>query len=329
MKNYYRLIVALLLFVLCACNKNNEEPPVVPDVPEIIHPDSTIVKLKAIGDFTSSPLTKAGSNDLYALQVTRRRPNDMNGSGDILYDYYAIGVFDDINLAVVKLSKKYTYCFDLAYIPNGKNIIHQYEDGSYGNPCGCYYGEGLQVNELRYDTNDWLWLDHGSSQIKGITSYLIQENQWSPVCRYQGYTDSFDPNISDVVSINLYKQVIGFKIIVDDFTKGEIILSEQFGHQYTLKPNSNDPTATLQIEVEPPTIPIPRRGLDSETTTIVQIFYNDGTGNNIPLLRRNIQYERNTLYTLRFSLSDAIANGGITTNIIDDSDDMTEQPIEI
>lgn len=111
---------------------------------------------------------------------------------------------------------------------------------------------------------------------------MVQDNQWSPMCRYQGYTDNFDPNTSNLVSINLYRQVIGFKIIVDDFTKGEMVLSERYGHQYTLKSNSNDPTATLQIEVEPPIIPIPRMDLDNETTTIVQLFYNDGTGNNIP-----------------------------------------------
>lgn len=336
MKNYYRLIWILLLAAFYACSKSNEEPPIVPDkpeVPEIIDPDSTIVKLKAIGDFTASPLSRAGANDLYALQVTQINEFEAErGDGVIVtergYGYYAIGVFDDINLAVIKLAKKYKYCFDLAYIPNGKNIIHQYPDGSYGNPCSCYYGEGIQVNEMRYDTNDWLWLQFGSSQVKGKTSYMIQENFWNPVCRYQGYVDDIDPNVTDVVSIDLYKQVIGFKIIVDDFTKGKIFLSCEYdSHVYSQTPAANSSTNILQIEIEPPYIESPKD--PGAKVTFVQLFYDEGDGKRIPLFKKEIEYERNKLYTLRFSLSDAIANGGITTNIIDDSDEMTEVPIEI
>ncbi|WP_418409014.1 hypothetical protein [Alistipes ihumii] len=111
MKNYYRLIWILLLAAFYACSKSNEELPIVPDkpeVPEIIDPDSTIVKLKAIGDFTASPLSRAGANDLYALQVTQINEFEAErGDGVIVtergYGYYAIGVFDDINLAVVHL----------------------------------------------------------------------------------------------------------------------------------------------------------------------------------------------------------------------------------
>lgn len=70
--------------------------------------------------------------------------------------------------------------------------------------------------------------------------------------------------------------------------------------------------------------------IDTSLHTTVRIIYDDGEGNQIPLyVKTMFEYERNSLYTLRFSLSDAIANGGITTNIIDDSNDMKEFPIEI
>ena len=157
---------------------------------------------------------------------------------------------------------------------------------------------------------------------------MIQENFWNPVCRYQGYVDDIDPNVTDVVSIDLYKQVIGFKIIVDDFTKGKIFLSCEYdSHVYSQTPAANSSTNILQIEIEPPYIESPKD--PGAKVTFVQLFYDEGDGKRIPLFKKEIEYERNKLYTLRFSLSDAIANGGITTNIIDDSDEMTEVPIEI
>lgn len=152
------------------------------------------------------------------------------------------------------------------------------------------------------------------------------------MCRYQGYANHFDPNKSDVVSIDLYRQVIGFKIIVDDFTKGEVTLCGQFdGHTYSIKPAMASTTNTLQIEIEPPEIRIPHmNNTDGPLYTTVRILYDDEDGNQIPLYVKDMfQYERNTLYTLRFSLSDAIANGGITTNIVDDSGNMAEKPIEL
>ncbi len=335
----------LLLFiplVLWGCSKESGSiiTPNKPDQPEIMDSDSVEVRLTAIGDFTATPLSSRASSkdDLYALMVTQITPEDgyIGSEPTVVYshNYYAIGVFDDLNLAVVKLSKKYKYGFDLAYIPNGKKILHKYPNGSYGNPCYAHHNPSLCPNEIRYTTTDFLWIQYGNSQVKGIDNYMVQENYWNNVCRYQGYVDFFDPNVSDEVKIDLYKQVVGFKLIIDDFTKGEISIQGQFdtAHTYSIKPSANSTTNTLQVEIEMPEIrsTISNTDTTNPLSTIVQIWYDDGDGNRIPLYRKqNFQYDRNVLYTLRFSLSDAIANGGITANIIDDTDEMTEQPFEI
>lgn len=132
------------------------------------------------------------------------------------------------------------------------------------------------------------------------------------------------------MTIELYRQAIGFKIIVDDFTEGEVTLSGLYGHTYSIKPSSSSSTNILQVAIEPEALPTAYGSSNVSTVgflSYVKIFYYDGENQIQLLIRQLFPIERNTLYTLRFSLSDAIANGGITANVIEEGE-MKEVQME-
>lgn len=101
-----RLALAACLCGCLSCSSkeevgNDDNGVDTPDVPEVVSSDSVEVRLRAIGDFTASPLSKAvGSSDLYALQVCQHFVSDAGFSS---YTNYAAGVFDDLSHAVIKL----------------------------------------------------------------------------------------------------------------------------------------------------------------------------------------------------------------------------------
>lgn len=58
-----------------------------------------------------------------------------------------------------------------------------------------------------------------------------------------------------------------------------------------------------------------------ERNQSVQLIYNDGSGNDVLLYSAgNFHVKRNTRYTMSFSLSDAINNGGITVTTVDEGE---------
>lgn len=99
-----------------------EEKPSEPPVPESnIHPDSVIVGVNPIIHIDSEPLSSRASNndDLYALQVWVQIKPENGTQWYISTLPYARGYFDDLSKVVLKLAKKQTYGFTVAYIPNG------------------------------------------------------------------------------------------------------------------------------------------------------------------------------------------------------------------
>ena len=146
--------------------------------------------------------------------------------------------------------------------------------------------------------------------------------------------------------------MVGIKLIIDDFTKGTVTVSSTYGKKYSVSPASNSNTNTLDIVVELLDMPIVGtlfNGTDvgamnkpiEEFTEIVNsekpfydvwpgalfITYKDENSDEITLYANQLfNYKRLTKHVLQFSVSDAIANGGIQPNIKDDiNGDLTEE----
>ena len=357
--------MTMLYFVLTtACGTITPETPEIPmepDTPEIpidpdtpespelpeISSDSTWVSFKSKLEFSEEPLVKSSNNrdDLYLLVIKQVIPsNDYNGNPYTDYANYAWGYFDDLSLAIFKLSKLSKYSFALAYIPNGKNLIHEYGNGIYGAPFYPQYNDvdPLPINTIKYGPNGGGSIQEGVAQPKGSSDSNFTKYYWNNIERYQGLVENFDPSKSDIVNIKLYRMMIGFKITVEDFTEGAVVIGGTHGINYTLRPNSTG-TSVLDIEIETPMMPsigsvfsgmqlnfdnCTEEELDSwimEKINYgfdqVHISYYDKNGDELKLYTQyQFHYKRNTKYILSFSLSDAISNGGISPEIVEDSE---------
>lgn len=360
MKMLGSLLAMCCLVLMTACGTVTPETPVetptgpdVPETPELpeISPDSTWVNFKSELEFGEEPLVKSGGthNDLYIVGVAQIVPFDgSDGSDNICYRRYAWGYFDNLDLAIFKLSKLHKYSFVMAYIPNGKNLIYRYSDNSYGCPCEIWGGGGAKtLNEIYYDVEGyehWPTLDEGKSS----TTNRKEGKSWNNIVRYQGVVERVDPSEHSSVTIKLYRMMIGFKITIDDFTEGyvEVVGDES----YKISPSKNSTSNTLEFEIQTPSMPmwgfnrgfgaggdvfsadeyygytpeeLESRILDNINygCTGIHLSYTDKSGTKISLYtKQQFFFKRNTKYTLRFSLSDAISNGGITPEVVDEGE---------
>jgi hypothetical protein len=349
MKSKFLISICLLYssIFLFSCGGSSLVEPDLPDTPELPTPeisaDTVEVSVNSAIHIDSELLsTRSSINDLYAIQVWQKVPttNEVGFSWTECWTY-AHGYFDDLSKAVIKLAKRYKYGITIAYIPNGKNLLHQYPDGVYGAPCYNAFGENGALNELVYgDGFALMHIDSGGTQVKGIDDYKIQSNGWSPIERYQGVVVDFDPNTESTINIKLYRMMIGFKLNISDFNNGVVTISGVHGHQYHAYPDGNG-NGTLDIVIETDVMPTATNILwayeqqmygeyDLEhytnlllhnNTMQVHISYTNEGGETINLYRNQyFEYTRNTKYTLSFSLSDAIRNGGISAEVVEDNE---------
>lgn len=343
------ILAVFIFFVSCDKNIKHEDSPTPnPEIPQnpLISPDSVLLHMSSSLDFENEPLLKSNENSLYALRVKQGSGND---------DIVAYGTFDDLSKAVIKLSKRHVYTIDLAYVPNGKNLIHKHEDGHYGVPFDAVWNKNGELNEVVYcaTSSEPVWgLSYGATQEKGISDYMVQSNDWSTVTRYQGVAMCV-PNVSADVSLKLYYQMIGFRIKISDFKDGKVTIKGRFGHSYSVTPD-NEGNGLIDIVVCPSTMPTSRLfytynsastsgelvELTSEelyakimesynSSEGVKIIYSTTSGEDVLLYENNsFTVKPNTRYTLSFSLSDAIANGGITAEV-EETQEMNEEEFEL
>ena len=357
------LMTVFALGLILSCGSINPEVPTetpdepnVPETPEIpvlpeISSDSTWVTFKPELEFGEEPLVKSGNrDDMYLLVIKQVVPSTYY-DGNPYTDYvdYAWGYFDNLSLAVFKLSKLSKYSFALAYIPNGKNLIHKYSNDIYGAPFYPQYPdtEPIPLNTIKYGHNGSS-IAEGVAQPKGSSDTNFTNYLWNSIERYQGVVENFDPSVSDVVHIKLYRMMIGFKITIEDFTEGLIQIRGTNGYKYTLNPTASG-TSVLDFEIETPMMPSVgslfnslELNLDAFTEDEleayimekinygfdqVHISYFDKEGDELKLYTQyQFNYKRNTKYTLSFSLSDAIANGGIAPEIVEENE-MAEESL--
>lgn len=360
MKNPLSTIAALLsgAIIIFSCDPRSidpieipkEEEEITPIDPEVIS-DTVEVKIGANLDFLETPLTKAVSpNDLYSIRLysVGEREDDV-----IQYSYslIAFGYFDDLSPVVLKLSKKSRYAMDMVYIPNGKRLINHTEDNFYGDPregfdpfSTIYYDKkGLALNELEYI--------NATSEYAGVAGMNLSIVKLSIIDGYDFYgnggtipfysgTTFFDPNETDVISVNLHTRRIHYRINISDIETGSISITNGWNGRYTFYPEGGEchidfaidrniyPNCTMLLnKAEGVSIEDAFKERfdwsvqwNQETITIV---YTEEDGDEIILYKKPGSFRPGYRYNLSFSLSEAIANSGIVVNV--DDDDIVDE----
>ena len=336
------------------------EEPTLPEEP-VSKGDTIAVSFKLGGEISISeePLTRNASNDLYGFNVyqTMEAINLPEDVQRVTMSPYAYGYFDDLSAVTLKLAKDRYYFFEMVYIPNGKNEVYQYPDGHYGNPFECIFDESPvngAINEVIYSNSRTIsMMNYGATQGKGITDYRTQANHFNNIERYQGTLYNFHATDENkTVNINLYRMMVGIKLIIDDFTQGTVTVSSKYGKKYSIEPASNSTTNTLDIIVELLNMPVvftlfdggETGALTKPTEEFVEminsekpfydvwpealyITYKDENNDEITLYsNQQFRYKRLIKHVLQFSVSDAVANGGIQPTIKDEADgELTEE----
>lgn len=325
MKKFTAFLLSLLALSCQPVKITPEEPET--EAPELSE-DEVLVSFKPELEFTDELMTKSGSvNDLYGIRVySWATINDFVSS-----ECVAFGQFDDLDNVVIKLSKNKLYGVDMVYIPDGKNLIYQHGDGTYGVPFDPVWYEGpSKFNEVMYYTpgDGAVWsFGYGATQEKGISDYRVQSNDWSTVKRYQGSV-LCNPTESGDVVVKLRTTMVGFHLEVTDFPEGKVTISSTHGHKYSVEPNADD-RAVLDIEVCRSSLPVVADGgcPYSEFVSYEDLFetlmnhlwderviisYTDSDNSEIILYDKSGDFLPGHRYNLSFSLSDAVANKGIS-----------------
>lgn len=339
----------MLVAVLSSCGKqiidpvpeNDEDPG--KDTP-VLSKDSVFVSLKASLDFSEEPLTKSGSqDDLYGIRVYQLVYSERD---ECWYpEIVAYGTFDDLEKAVVKMAKSFNYGIDITFVPDGKNLVYSDSKGHYGAPFDPVWTENGDLNTMMYYNASYgggkpVGLNTGNVQDKNNTDGGLQASSWPTITRYQG-SAICNPAKEESVNVKLFSQMIGFRISISDFESGSVYLSGTFGQKIYATRN-NDGSGLLDTVVCMEYMPSIEwlgnyrysgsiEGIldflkDKMNYQGVSLIYSDSDGSEVTLY--NNPYfitTRNTRYTMSFSLSDAIRNGGITAEVVDEGD-MTESP---
>ena len=336
------LLPLLAIFAAVACNKaqvtpedNGGEGPVTP----AISADSVFVSFKAVLDFSEEPLTKAGSSDdLYGLRVYQLV---YDGRDDCWRaEPVAYGTFDDLSKVVVKMAKAFKYGIDLTYIPDGKNLVYSDAKGHYGIPFDPLWVTNGDLNTILYYNSSYGGVRPNPFTTVAIRGKNDSDNEpldWPTITRYQG-SAICDPSTQSTAEVKLYSQMIGFRISISDFDRGSVFLLGTFGQKLYATRNS-DNTGLLDYVVCMEYLPSIawidnyRYNKDTDFSVFLEnkmnyqgvyLVFKDTDGSEI-ILYSNPYFTtyRNTRYVMSFSLSDAIRNGGISAEVVDEGE-MTE-----
>lgn len=342
-------ILSILTLIPAACSQGagDEPEPVIPENPggeEVLEGDSVMVSFAPQSlEWSVSPMSRASSDDLYAVLVYQSNDEIENYQGAVKS---SIALFDDPNLITLKLVKSQYYHFVMAYIPNGKNVIEKIGDDMWGAPFSLFLDPEYtpKLNSVVYSLpSGTLGFADSPSHAsgKGISKSDDKFNSINEVLRYMGVYRNFKPNENNQkIPIALYRWQYGIKITATDFKEGTIkfmSVLESDARVLSMQSNSSG-TSTMEYNLEFPTSMIGERMLAYENASeFADKGYINGNDRKIVYISPNgeevmlwssfgdFPFKRMKMHTLEFSLSDAIANGGISPDLIESPDDPMEE----
>lgn len=187
-----------------------------------------------IPEVQANPMTKAGSNDLYGInikEIVKEEYQDWAQAYEYNVAHYAVGVFSDLQDATVKLVKNRKYGVEVVYVPNGKNVILLDGQSGYGNPF-TNLGPERNPEYGRYiygDVADMNFAQYGASQAPDKLDYRIQANCGNTIDIYYG-GKIVEADSDSNIEINLYRQMFNVLIDVKNLKKGRVLMT--YGNSY-------------------------------------------------------------------------------------------------
>lgn len=314
------IIMKNLLFLLCmialswACSSSSEGEPEPEPIPG--EPKEYIVSLGLTGeiDIEESPLSKAGNNDLYGIQVySKTYKTD--------YKPYAHGLFNDRALLKIKLKSNEIYKFIVSMVPDGVRTIWYNMEGY----CHPFYVNGkeyklnnvFEYNELHFDG-----LDKGSAAIYINSPILFDVPN---IERYYGEISEYTPMENNVVSINMKRVCFGAKFIADGLTEGKLHITLKGAPDLIISHGSdNEIKAIFTFGHRHPNA---QSWLLDDYSEIIplSVSWEKNSGVVIDLINKDITFKRNILTTINIKVKDIpIENIDNSVGITHETGEMTK-----
>ena len=341
-----KFLFFILSVALISCTKAVNEEDNIGNDDEIV----TISLSKKFIEY-NEPLSRAESNnDLYGFQVWEIKDGYKSvevGENGILSPNICVkeddkskeagcspvcnGLYDNIDDITINLSKKHKYNIVLVYIPNGKNLVYRYPDGSYEIPFNLRHWSPNPFNETYYTAEDMigLFLAQVNGKDKTYRSECLYQTN---IDYYYGHTLNIEPKNNSIISINLKNMIWGLKIKahkVEGYNYNNLLL--------TINPKGTESkkyTIPVADNNEYTEFVIPKIALGNY---IYYPYIDDGYLNDVDIaigtmenplrfINNTFKIKRNVMKVIEFEACDDITTNGVDV-IIDDSH-MTEE-IEI
>jgi len=307
------ILLILMLFIIVSCSneiKNNEASERTIElsfgfVGEFDSISQTPIQARA----TSRSLDEATTpKNWYAIQVY-----DETGP-------YAYGFFDNIEDMKLLCVKDAKYSFTVDMVPEAEEKVFYFslvQSGwaSIGN--SFYYSK---TESVRYLGKGYLYM-----------RYPICDTFNRPaIDRFYGTLSDYTATQNGKVNISLTRRAFSSKFIAKEFTEGTLEISLDNAPKFIIKANETNEFEHFYSF----------NNLSSASEEIgVSIVWVNGEGKRIPIVAQNVNFVRNTLTTLEFtvkatetsntfslSADEQLTDGG--TIVLDNVDDLVNTEVE-
>lgn len=256
-----------------------------------------------ITNITESPLSRAdGAKDWYIFQVYSSPENEDN------YTYYAYGLFDSKDNMVINLKGGYKYRFDVDMIVDASEKVK--------NSIGLW----PSITYVSIGNNFVLSNKYIASHYSGYLYYLTEKGFSRPnVDRFFGITTDYVPKVDGTVSINMKRVAFGVKFVAKDFKEGSLQISMERaptinwavadGNEY------QEMISFYYLAAEPGSSVKYAYENDSYTESIpTNIVWIKADGTNVPIASKTIDFKRNKLTTIEFTVGESSTSSSIDLN---------------
>jgi hypothetical protein len=255
--------ILMLAFIIASCSSGGEDilnvpEPEVPVVPNAeTKSDSISLGIGVTVNYSTEAFTRAfSSNDLFAVVITQRVKEGDPNEVDLTHRSYAYGIFDNIADIKFNFVEGKKYVITMLYFPNAKNIVHNYADGTFGQPFKNIYAKPYKLNIPTYASGTAMG-EH--TDLNTHLRYII-ERKGKPTTydadmelmterRYVGHIPELEITKNSNLSIEVKTCEIGLTFKVNNFFVGKlkVITSAYPSHSYEI--NSNPDTGIVEHQL--------------------------------------------------------------------------------
>ena len=309
--NFFRAVAAVFAFSLGISSCSKEEIPSAGTGAADEYVEVSLQCTGSISDIEVSPLSRAGSNDLYYIQVLSY--HEINGN--TYYLQYAHGLFSKKDsIKSVRLRKDEKYYFLATVVEDGLDLIyHEEYDGITGYSAPFY---SILNNTFEY-ANDFsiYYIYQGITDMFGSDGQMVTY-EVAPVKRHFGMSGIITPTDGGTVAIDMAPMMFGIRVEAENFTEGKIVVQMYNGPEIVLESPEQSKTEYLSL-YDPRGAYyddyLARNGFYEWRT--VQVKWIDTLGQEHFIGQRDITYHRNKIKTIRVRLpqSNSLSDAEIST----------------